>query len=498
MKVVQLPGAPAIPQIEFRPLASLVKYHRNSRTHSASQVAKIEALMIEFGWTNVILVDDMGIVAGHGRSMAAENIYKRGEQIRFPNGTPIPIGQVPVIDCTGWTPQQRRAYIIADNRSAMDAGWDEEMLRLELQELEDDGYNLELTAFDEGELAELLADLPEENDKDPDDAPPVPEEPVSRQGDVWVLGPHRLAVGDSTTQETWDSLMQGELADICVTDPPYNVDVGGKNASLDRADKGNRGKTGGIKNDKMPDDDFAEFLAGAYRAVFCSLKPGATIYVAHSDKAGGIFRSEFEKAGFKFSQNIIWKKNQLVLGMSKYQPIHEPIIMGSKPGSKLTWNGGRKQTTVMDLGDNAPFKQMDDGRWQIRIGDSVMVVSGDAVVEEHPSTFISVAKPAKSGLHPTTKPCELIERLMRNSARRGDIVIDGFGGSGTTLVAADRMGMYARLVEFDERYADVICRRYEMLTGRKAIHAMTGEFFPDEGQPRANPSPVKDVDIDVF
>lgn len=499
MKVVQLPGAPAIPQIEFRPLASLVKYHRNSRTHSASQVAKIEALMIEFGWTNVILVDDMGIVAGHGRSMAAENIYKRGEQIRFPNGTPIPIGQVPVIDCTGWTPQQRRAYIIADNRSAMDAGWDEEMLRLELQELEDDGYNLELTAFDEGELAELLADLPEENDKDPDDAPPAPDEPVSVPGDVWVCGAHRVMCGSSLLVEDWDRLMMGERADACWTDPPYNVDIGGKNEALDRADKGNRGKTGAIMNDKMGDADFYKFLFDMYSAVLSQMKPGAPIYVAHADVEGINFRKAFIDAGFKLQSVIIWNKNIHVLGRWDYQPKHEPIIYGWKPGSAHRWYGGRKNTTVLDLGDGGPFTKLEDGRYQIKVGDSVLIVSGDAMVEEHLSSVLYEAKPAKSGLHPTQKPVALVERMLKQSARAGDVVIDAFGGSGTTMLAADRLGMSSRLMELDPKFVDVIVKRWQDYTGRRAVHASTGELFPGDDDVRQVAPAVTDPGAeDVF
>lgn len=486
MKVVQLPGAPAIPQIELRSLSGLVKYHRNSRTHSAAQVAKIEALMLEFGWTNVILVDDMGIVAGHGRSMAAENIYKRGEQIRFPNGAPIPIGQVPVIDCTGWTPQQRRAYIIADNRSAMDAGWDEEMLRLELQELEDDGYNLELTAFDEGELAELLADLPEENDKDPDDAPPAPDEPVSVPGDVWVCGAHRVMCGSSLLPEDWDRLMMGERADAVWMDPPYNVDYESKIA-------------GKIKNDKMSPADFRQFLLDMYSAVFAQMKPGAPIYVAHSDKEAHSFRSTFDEAGFKFSSMVIWKKGALVLGRSDYQSIHEPIIYGWKPGSAHRWYGGRKNTTVIDMADGGPFTRMEDGRYQIKIGDSVMVVSGDATVEEHPSSVLYEAKPSRSGLHPTQKPVALVERMLKQSARTGDVVTDAFGGSGTTMLAADRLGMSARLMELDPKFVDVIVCRWQDYTGRRAVHASTGELFPGDDDVRQVAPAVTDPGAeDVF
>jgi DNA modification methylase len=489
-----------VPQIKLRPLDSLVHYARNSRTHSAAQVEQLEGLLLEFGWTNAALVDDMGLVAGHGRCMAAANIYKRGEQIKFPNGTAIPIGMVPTLDCTGWDANQRRAYIIADNRSALSAGWDLEVLALELKELEDADYNLALTAFDETELAELMANLPEiDPDADPDDAPPLPKEPVTVEGDVWVLGPHRLCCGSSLSLDDWDRLMQGERADLVATDPPYNVSIGEKNEALDRADKGNRGKTGGILNDNMSDADFYQFLSGMYVAVFQQMKPGAPIYVAHADTEGVNFRRAFQEAGFKLQSCLIWRKNVLVLGRSDYQWIHEPILYGWKPGSAHRWYGGRKNTSVINLGEGSPFTKMDDGRYQVRVGDSVLVVSADAMVEEHPSSIIYEPKPAKSGLHPTQKPVALMERLMKQSARTGDIVIDAFGGSGTTLIAADRLGMCARLMELDPAFADVIVRRWQALTGRRAVHAVTGEPFPEEGELRQIP-PVLDAapDGDVF
>lgn len=488
-----------VPQIRLRPLETLVAYARNSRTHSPAQIEQLQALLLEFGWTNAVLIDDMGIVAGHGRCMAAAEIYKRGEQIRFPNGTPIPIGMVPTLDCSGWSSAQRRAYIIADNRSALSAGWDEEMLALELKELQAADFDLSLTAFDEDELAALMVEEVEADpDQDPDDAPALPDEPASRLGDVWVLGPHRLAVGDSTDPEVWASLMQGERADICLVDPPYGVDLERKNRLLDKTLGGERNAVAPIQNDKMSEADFVEFMAKSYACLFSEMKVGATIYVFHSDKFAGVFRNEFEKAGFKFSQNLVWRKNNVVLGPARYLPIHEPVMVGRKPGGKSAWYGGRKQKTVIDLGEGSPFHQLEDGRWQIRIGDDVMIVSGDAVVEQHPSTMLYEAKPAKSGLHQSQKPVALCERLLANSARRGDIVIDGFGGSGSTMIAADRQGMYARLCEADPAHADTICLRYWQYTGRRPVHAVTGELFPEHGQVRAPFERRSEDESDLF
>lgn len=472
MKVVPLPGTPAMPQIELRPLDSLVAYHRNARTHSPAQVSQLEALLLEFGWTNAILVDDMGIVAGHGRSMAAANLYKRGVQIRFPNGAPIPLGQVPVIDCTGWSPSQRRAYILADNASALKAGWDEDLLRLELQELEADGFDLSLTAFEEDELDALLAPLPEEPEGagDPDAAPPAPEVTVSVEGDVWVCGPHRVMCGSSLNIEDWDRLMQGELADVCITDPPYGVSY--------------EGAAGKIKNDSLAGKEFHEFLLAAYRGLWSVMAPGASIYVFHSDREAHHFRNAFNEAGFKFSSMVIWKKNALVLGRTDHQSIHEPALFGWKPGAAHKWYGGRKVTSVMDLGDSNPFQKMEDGRWALTVGDKTMIVTGDVEIETLQTSFYSEPKPAKSELHPTTKPTALVSRILRNSAKSGQVVVDAFGGSGSTMIAAHQCGMKARLMELDPKFVDVICRRIWDFCGIRPVHALTGESFPAEGESR--------------
>ncbi len=488
-----------VPQIKLRPLDSLVHYARNSRTHSPAQVEQLQALLLEFGWTNAVLVDDMGIVAGHGRCMAAEKLYERGEQIKFPNGTPIPIGMVPTLDCTGWSSAQRKAYIIADNRSALSAGWDEDMLRLELKELEAIDYDLTLTAFDEDELANLLApELEVPADKDPDAAPAERDEVVSVPGDVWVLGAHRVCVGDSTSDEAWDRLLEGERADIVWTDPPYNVNQGRKNREQDKWDGGNRAETGGIANDKMSPQEFADFLGRTFTALFEVMKPGAPIYVAHSDIEGQTFRNAFTAASLHLQSCLVWKKDRMVLGRMDWQSIHEPILYGWKKGSAHRWYGGRKNVSVIDLGEGSPFVKMEDGRYQIRLGESVLVVSADAMLEEHPSSVLYEPRPATSGLHPTQKPVALVERMLKQSARAGDLVVDAFGGSGSTLIAADRLGMSARLMELDPRFADVIVRRWQDYTGRRAVHARTGEEFPGDDEQRLPPPPVEEPGADLF
>lgn len=455
------------PQIELRPIESLTPYARNSKKHSDEQLALIQSSMVEWGFTNPVLADEKGIVAGHGRVMAATRLYSAGQSLRFPNGAEIPVGMVPVIDCTGWSDAQRRAYVIADNRLAeKGAEWDLEMLKLEIDDLMASGFDFEMTGFSSDDLAGLFAleDVPG-NEKDPDDCPDAPETPHSKPGDVWVLGPHRVACGDSTDVGVWDKVMQGELADACWCDPPYNVAYNSKLA-------------GSIKNDDMGDSEFLDLLRGMFGAMFSVMKPGAAIYVAHADIEGLNFRRAFIESGFKLSGCIIWRKDSLVLGRSDYQWMHESILYGWKPGSAHKWFGGRKQTTIAEYGNTGPVKQAADGRWVIEIGDTVLVVDGDAKIEESPSSVVFHEKPKRSADHPTMKPVGLIEKQLRFSARPGDIVIDCCGGSGSTMMAAERLGMCARLVELDPKFVDVECQRYFDYTGRVPVHAETGEPFP--------------------
>ncbi len=469
-------------EIRLVELAALLPYARNSRTHSAAQVEALARHMTEVGWTNPVLIADGTILAGHGRVLAA---HKLG------------LTRVPCIDLSHLDEVTRRKLVIWDNRSAeLGSTWDLEMLKAETDDLRALGVDLEeAVGFSEEDLAALFEGMeePDGGDGDPDDAPALPDEPVSRLGDIWVMGPHRLAVGDTTDPLVWDRLLRGEVADVAWTDPPYLVDVGRKNRLMDAAVGGNRSGSGEVRNDKgMSEGEFSDFLARAFSNLFAALKPGGAVYVAHSDKAGGIFRREFEAVGFHFSQGLVWNKTGIVLGVADHQPSHEPIMYGWKPGSRHRWYGGRKQRTVIEAGAGEHIQQMEDGRWVIRAGDQVLVVSGDAKLEERPSSVLNVPKPAKSGLHPTQKPVELVERQLRNSARPGDIVLDAFGGSGSTLVAADRLGMSARLVELDEGFADVIVRRWQALTGRRAVHARTGEEFPLEGEVRAALEPEPD------
>lgn len=327
-------------QIELVNIDDLKAFARNSRTHSDDQVAQIAGSIKEFGFTNPVLIDgDGGIIAGHGRVMAARKLS---------------MNQVPCLRLDGLSEAQKRAYVIADNKLALNAGWDLEMLRLELDELQKIGFDIALTGFSALEINELLLEDP--SDKDPDEVPDLPVNPISKMGDTWICGPHKVRCGDSTKAEDWKALMGTEQCDAVWCDPPYNVAYESKLA-------------GKIKNDSMSNDSFYQFLFDYYANVITVMKAGAPIYVAHADTEGLNFRGAFKAAGFKLSGCLIWKKNSLVLGRSDYQWMHEPILYGWKPGSSHKWYGGRKQVTVQDLGEGSMFEKLSDGRYAFRDGD---------------------------------------------------------------------------------------------------------------------------------
>lgn len=461
-------------EIVMRLVSELLPYAQNSRTHTPASTASLVGMIKKFGWTNPVLIADGGILAGHGRIMAANKLG---------------LVKVPCIDLSHLDADARRALVIADNRSSELSTWSLEELKGETDYLRDVGFDMEADlGFAEEDLSSMFEGMIGESPKgdgDPDDVPDLPVVPLSRLGDVWVCGPHRVMCGSSLEMAHWDALMAGEQADVVWTDPPYNVDIGGKNESLDRADKGNRGKTGAILNDSMGDKEFYNFLLAMYQCVFEQMKPGAPIYVFHADSEGINFRTSFLAAGFKLQSVLSWRKNNFVLSRWDHHPMTEPCLYGWKPGAAHKWYGGRKNSTFIDLGEESPFQQLPDGRWRVTVGDAVFVVSGDATVESGASSIINEPKPAKSDLHPTMKPVNLIVRQLKNSARRGDIVIDAFGGSGSTMLAADQLQMSARLMELDPAYVDVICRRMWAYGGERPVHAVTGELFPEVGELRA-------------
>ena len=402
-------------KIEQWPTAKLLPYARNARTHSEEQVAQIAASIVEFGFINPILAGSDGIiVAGHGRLVAAQ---KLGLEI------------VPVVVLDHLTPTQRRALVIADNRIAENAGWDDAMLRIELEALQLEDFDLDITGFDADALAELIAGEEPDNEgqTDEDAVPEVSEIPISRPSDVWIMGQHRLLCGDATVAESYEALLDGEAVDMVFTDPPYNVNYA--NSAKDKM----RGKDRAILNDNLG-DGFYDFLLAALTQMVAHCRGG--IYVAMSSSELDVLQSAFRAAGGKWSTFIIWAKNTFTLGRADYQRQYEPILYGWPEGAQRHWCGDRDQGDV----------------WNIK-------------------------KPQKNDLHPTMKPVELVERALRNSSRPGNVVLDPFGGSGTTLIAAEKSGRVARLIELDQKYVDVIVRRWEAFTGKQATRASDGVRF---------------------
>ena len=403
-------------RIEHWSLDKLLPYVRNARQHSEEQIARIAASIAEFGFVNPCLVGADGVlVAGHGRLAAARKLG---------------LTTVPVVVLDHLTPTQRRALVLADNRLAELATWNDALLRVELEALQDEGFDLDLTGFDADALADLLAgEEPEHEGQTEDDAvPDVPEEPVSQPGDVWLLGPHRLVCGDATAAEAYAQLFpDGERADMVFTDPPYNVNYA--NSARDKL----RGKHRPILNDALG-AGFHDFLYDALSLLVAHTR--GAIYVAMSSSELDTLQAAFRAVGGHWSTFIIWAKNTFTLGRADYQRQYEPILYGWPEGAERHWCGDRDQGDV----------------WQIK-------------------------KPQKNDLHPTMKPVELVERAIRNSSRPGDVVLDPFGGSGTTLIAAEKSGRVARLIELDPKYADVIVRRWQDWTGKQTTRESDGLAF---------------------
>jgi len=400
-------------KVEQWPIEKLVPYAKNSRTHSEEQVAQIAASIREWGFTTAVLVDESGsIIAGHGRVMAARKLG---------------MASLPVMVAAGWSEAQKRAYVIADNKLALNAGWDNELLALELAELDGLGFDVELTGFSDEEIKALMPVEVTEGLTDPDDAPAVQENPVTVPGDVWVMGKHRLLCGDSTSVDDLAKLTQGTLMDMWLTDPPYNV-----------AYEGGTKEKMTIKNDSMGDDQFRQFLRDAYTAADTVMKPGAVFYIWHADSEGYNFRGAAKDAGWTVRQCLIWKKSSMVLGRQDYQWKHEPCLYGWKDGAGHLWAADRKQTTILEFD-----------------------------------------KPARNGEHQTMKPVALFEYQLLNNTKGGDIVLDSFGGSGTTLIAAEKNGRIARLMELDPKYCDVIVTRWQAFTGKHAHLESDGRSFTE-------------------
>ena len=369
----------------------LIPYVNNARTHSAEQINKLRSSLREFGFINPVIIDrDYNVIAGHGRIEAA-----KAESI----------SEVPCVFADYLTEAQKKAYILADNRMAMDAGWDEELLRVEIEALQAESFDVGLTGFDESEIADLFETDSEVKDDDFDVGAELEKPPVTKSGDLWLLGNHRLICGDSTREETYTLLMDGKKANLVVTDPPYNVNY--------------EGSAGKIKNDNMENGRFYQFLLDAFTCMEKVMENDASIYVFHADTEGLNFRKAFAEAGFYLSGTCIWKKQSLVLGRSPYQWQHEPVLFGWKKKGRHQWYTGRKESTI----------------WEFD-------------------------KPKKNGDHPTMKPVPLVAYPIKNSSMSNCIVLDPFSGSGSTLIACEQTDRVCHTIELDEKFCDVIVKRY--------------------------------------
>ena len=380
-------------EMQLISIDKLVPYVNNARTHSAEQILKLRSSLREFGFVNPIIIDrEFNVIAGHGILMAAK---EEG------------IEEVPCVFVDYLTDAQKKAYILADNRMAMDAGWDEELLKIEMEELQNLGYDLEFTGFDEKELADLFGVDDKEVKEDEFDLTAALEKAsFVERGDVWFVGKHKLMCGDATSSEDVAKLMEDKKANLILTDPPYNV-----------AFKSSDGLT--IQNDSMDNNDFYEFLYLSFKNMADHLENGGAAYVFHADTEGLNFRKAFIDAGFHLAGCCIWVKDSLVLGRSDYQWQHEPVLYGFLQNGKHPWYSDRKQTTIWNFD-----------------------------------------KPKKNSNHPTSKPLDLLAYPINNSTQANAIVIDTFGGSGSTLMACEQMNRICYTMELDEKYASVILRRY--------------------------------------
>ena len=380
-------------EMQLIPLGNLVPYVNNARTHSPEQLTKLRSSLREFGFINPVIIDrDFNVIAGHGRIAAAK---EEG------------ITEVPCVFVDYLTEAQKKAYILADNRMALDAGWDEELLRIEIESLQGADFDVSLTGFGEDEIADLFAGDGEKDVKDDgfDLSAALEKAAFVERGDIWTVGRHRLMCGDATSAEDVAALMDGKKANLIVTDPPYGVSF-----------KSSGGLT--IQNDSMKGDEFYTFLYNSFVCMVEHLESGGAAYVFHADTEGLNFRKAFVDAGFHLAGVCIWVKNSLVLGRSDYQWQHEPVLYGFLKNGKHPWYSDRKQTTIWNYD-----------------------------------------KPKRNKNHPTSKPLDLLGYPISNSSQENAIVIDTFGGSGSTMMACEQMNRICHMMELDEKYASVILRR---------------------------------------
>ena len=396
-------------------VSELIPYINNSRTHSEEQITQIVSSIKEFGFTNPILIDkDNSIIAGHGRLQAVKRLGYE---------------EVPCILISGLTKTQIKALIIADNQLALNAGWDLEKLSVEIEGLEEDKFDLSLLGFEDDFIKDLLF---KENEglTDEDAAPDAPENPKSKPKDIWLLGSHKLICGDSTKAEDYKLLFKDNLADMIFTDPPYNVDYSGRG-------KNDLGK---IINDNMDENKFVLFLDDVFKLMSDNLKPLSILYVCHPDshsKPKIAFEIAFDKY-FKKSSTLIWNKGNAGMGWQDYRSQHEPILYGWKEGKgKHNFYGDRTKTSI----------------WNIKRNNTTEYK------------------------HPTQKPVELVKEAILNSSKEKDIVFDPFSGSGSTLIACEKLNRICYGIELDTKFVDVIIQRWQQFTGKEAIHEQSGKTY---------------------
>lgn len=420
-------------QIQRKKINLLSSYKNNARQHPPEQIKQIEHSIKEFGFNVPVLIDEKNtIIAGHGRIEAAVNLG---------------LTEVPAIKINHLSDKQKQAFILADNKIAMNATWDIEILSKELTLLNEFGFDVKSLGFDNKELNDLLADSVNIDEKvDLDEIPSIPSRAMSADGDIWKLGNHRLFVGNSTDSESFNKLLGKKQIDCVWTDPPYNVDY----TSSD-------GKS--IINDNLNDDEFYRLIYKSLMLCFEHTKAGGAIYVAHAEAGltGTIFRQAMLDAGWSLKQVLIWVKNHFTLSRQDYQWQHEPILYGWKPGAAHSWFAGFDQKTVIDYEKDIGDMNKDE-----------LKEFALHLVRERATTVIRENKPIKNPDHPTMKPINLVKRLVKNNTKQKDMVFDPFGGSGSTLIACEITGRQCRTIELDPRYADVIIKRWEKLTNKEA------------------------------
>jgi len=389
-------------EVQYHLTDSLIPYENNARSHDEKQINQIAKSIETFGFTAPILINDSKqILAGHGRLVAAMQLGHES---------------VPTITISQLSEDQQKAYILADNKIAINATWDESLLKMELIGLNEIDFDLSVIGFSDDDLDDLLAPVVDFDLSDANNAPDVPEVSISETGDLWIMGNHRVLCGDSTSIDDVNVLMKEDEADLLVTDPPYNVEYTGKTKDALT-----------IENDAMDDSSFRSFLRDAFVAADNAMRPGASFYIWHADSEGYNFRGACRDAGWQVRQCLIWSKNHMVMGRQDYHWKHEPCLYGWKDGAAHTWASDRTQTTILEF-----------------------------------------ERPSRNQEHPTMKPVDLIEYLIGNNSHGRNIVLDLFGGSGTTLIASEMLGRSCRMMELDPRYVDVIVKRWQRITGNEA------------------------------